>query len=645
MISLFRKFFQSKIGLPIFIGFLVVVALAFAASDISGSATFGGLAGDDKVAVVGDEGITTVEMTGTMNNALTRARDQNPTITMPQFVAQGGLENELDLLIDRYSTGIFAQKYGLRAGANLVNSEILKINAFRNLTGEFDPETYQAALRRQGITDAILRKDIADGLLAQMVLRSALGAPQMPEAAARQYAALVLERRKGQIGLIPSMAFAPEGDPTAEQLNTFYSETRSNYILPERRTLRFAAFGADSVDADITPTAEQIAARFEQDKAQYAASERRAISSFVVPTEQAAKALVERIRGGVSLETAAREAGFQVSTGGLRTRDEMSSATSFAVMEKVFSANEGAIAEPAQSTLGWYVARVDDVEKIAARSLADVRDDIAAQLQQEARAAALIDLSSRIEEMVDTGTSLTDVAEQFGLEVTAIPGVTADGRLFGAPGQGIPQGLRPILDVSFQMDESEPQLAELVPGAQFLVFDVQEITESAAPPLAEVREEVTAAWRRAEGNKKAKDVANRILAAVRGGKSLNEAMREEDARLNQIENINLRRTELLSGQNRSIPAPLVLMFSMARGSTKVLEDSNDLGWYVVDLDTIETDPIEENSGLLAQTRAQLAPALTNEYAAQLARAIRAEVGVERNEEAIEALRKALAGES
>jgi peptidyl-prolyl cis-trans isomerase D len=645
MISLFRNFFQSKIGLPIFIGFLIIVALAFAASDISGSATFGGLTGDDKVAVVGGEGITSNEMTGAMNNALTRARDENPTITMPQLVAQNGLQTELDLLIDRYSTGLFAQKYGLRAGDNLVNSEILKINAFRNLTGEFDQATYQAALRRQGITDAILRKDIADGLLAQMVLRSALGAPQMPEAAARQYAALVLERRKGQIGLIPSFTYAPEADPTAEQLNTFYSETRSNYILPERRTLRFAAFGEDSIDAEITPTPQQIAARFEQDKAQYGASERRAVSSFVVPTEQAAKALVARIRGGISLEAAAQEAGFQVSAGGLRDRDEMSSATSFAAMEKIFATQEGAIAEPAQSTLGWYVARVDDVEKIPARTLADVSDDIAAQLQEEARAAALIDLSSRIEELVDSGTSLADVAEQFDLEVTVIPDVTADGRIFGTPGQGIPQGLQPILDVSFQMDESKPQLAEIVPGAQFLVFDVRDIVESAAPPLTDVREEVTAAWRRAEGNKKAKDAANRVLAAVRGGKSLADALREENEALNQIENIDLRRTELLSGQNRNIPAPLVLMFSMARGSTKVLEDSNDLGWYVIDLDTIETDPIDENTELLAQTRSQLAPALTNEYATQLASAIRAEIGVERNEEAIEALRKALAGES
>ncbi|BDI61196.1 SurA N-terminal domain-containing protein [Qipengyuania nanhaisediminis] len=644
MISLFRNFFQSKIGLPIFIGFLVIVALAFAASDISGSATFGGLTGDDKLAVVGDEAITGNEMNSSMQNALSEARQQNPTITMPQFIAQGGLEAELDRMIDRYATGIFAREHGLRAGDNLINSEILKIQAFRNLTGDFDQATYQAALRREGITDAILRRDIGDGLLAQQLLRPALSAPQMPEAAARQYSALVLERREGKIGMIPATAFAPEGDPGAETLNTFYSENRSDFLRPERRTIRFARFGAGEAGVGEAPTDAAIAARYERDTQLYAASERRAISSFVVPTQAAANALVERIRAGTSLEAAAREAGFNVSTGELRDQATLAQATSAAFAERVFAAREGAIVEPARSSLGWYVARVDDVESNAARSLDQVRDEIAAQLREEARAGALIEMSSRIEEMVDTGTSLSDVAAEYGLEITAVSEVLASGQIYGRPGASVPDDLRPLLSTAFQMDESEPQLAEIVPGAEFAIFDVSDIEEAAAPPLGEVRAEVVAAWRRSEGNRRAGEAAAEILEAVEGGKDLATAMREANPALTQVENVNLRRAELLSGQQR-VPAPLVLLFSMATGSTKILEDAGEFGWYVVDLESIETDPIEDNPEVLAQTRSQLAPALTGEYAAQLTRAIREEVGVERNEDAIEALRRTLAGES
>jgi len=644
MLSLFRNFFQSKIGLPIFIGFLVIVALAFAATDISGSATFGGLSGDDDIAVVGDERITANEMTGAMNNALDRARQQDPSITMAQFIAEGGLDREIELMIDRYAIGEFARTYGLRAGENLVNSEILQIGAFRNLTGEFDQATYQAALRRQGITDAELRQDIAAGLLAQMVLRPALATPFLPEAAARQYTKLVLERREGQIALIPSLQFAPEGDPSTEDLAEFYNANRSEFIVPERRTIRIASLSAEDIAADVEPTQAEIAARYERDTERYEAGEQRSVRSFVVPTQQGARALVERVRGGLSLEAAAREAGFEVSSSELLDREALAEETSFELAQRVFAADEGDVVQPARSQLGWYVARVENVERTPARPLDEVRDEIAGELQAEAEAETLAELSSRIEELVDTGTSLSEVAEEFALETRVIPGVTADGQLYGSPGEQLDPQLRPILETAFLMDENEPQLAELVPGQQFLVFDVSNVTESAAPPIAEVREEVVASWRLEEGSEAARAAANRIAEKVRDGAELAEALREEDPSLTQIERINLSRRQLLANAQQRIPAPLVLFFSMAEGSTKLLEDSNDLGWYVLDLDSIEAEANEDDSQLVGQTRDQLAPALIAEYNAQLAAAIREEIGVERNAEAIADLRRRLAGE-
>jgi peptidyl-prolyl cis-trans isomerase D len=645
MISLFRNFFQSKIGLPIFIGFLIIVALAFAASDISGSSTFGGIAGSEDVAVVGEERITANELRGAVNNGLARARDENPTITMPQFVAGEGLSRELELLIDRYAVGQFAEEIGLRAGQNLVNSEILQIGAFRSLTGEFDEATYRAALRDRNITDAVLRKDIADGLLAQMVLRPAFAAPQLPEAAARQYAALVLERRRGQVALIPSDAYAPEKAPSDRVLEAFYSETRQRFVRPESRTLRFAAFGVGDLPEPAEPTPAQIAARYEANPEAYAAQDRRGFTAFVVPTREGAQALVERVRGGLSLEAAAAQAGFAVSDSDPLDREALAQATSFALAEAIFAGEEGAIVDPARSALGWYVARIDTVERVPARSLADARGEIAAQIREQARAAALADLSTRIEQRVDDGTSLTDVAREFDLEVTTIDGVTADGRIAGNAQGTVSPAVQPLIETAFQMDEGEPQLAEIVPGAQFVVFDVPRITASAAPPLSDIRQTVVEAWRRARGSQAAKAAADRILAAVRGGKEVAAALQEENVNLGRLERIDLARRELLAQTRGNVPAPLVLMFSMAEGSTKVLEGANDAGWYLVNLDEIVTEPVDDNPEILAQTRAQLAPAIINEYNAQLTRAIRQSVGVERNAEAIEEVRRALAGES
>ena len=642
MLTFFRRFFQSKIGLPIFLGFLVLMALAFVAADISGT-SIGGVSGTDNIAVVSDEPIPNSELVTAANTALDQVRQQNPTLTMPEFMEAGALDEVVRQLIDRYAVGSYASKYGLRAGDNLINSEILQIQAFRSLAGEFDEKTYLAALRQRGLTDAVFRKDLANGLLEDQLLRPALLSPQMPEKIARQYASLVLERRRGEIALIPSAAYAPAAGPTAAQLTGWYAANRAQFIRPERRTLRFAVFGDDTLKVNAVPTEAEIAARYKRDSAQYQASERRSVTAFVVPTEDAAKALVANVRGVTALEAAAREAGFSASQTPLRTREEMSGATSFAFAEKAFKASQGSIIDPAKGTLGWYVARVDVIERIPARSLADTRGSIAEQLTGEKRSAATADLIAEIEGEIDSGTAMAEVAKAYGLKVETTPALLANGQAFGRPDVQIVPQLVPVLTTAFQMEESEPQLAEVVPGRQFVIFEVARTEEASAPPLAEVKEPAEAAWKRAQGAKLARAAADRIVANARGKTALGAALGAEGKPF-ELDPINLERRALLAQRGANIPPPLVLMFSMAEGSVKVLEGPRDIGWYVIRLDEIATDPVDKEPGLLQQTRAQLAPTLTEEYRRMAAAAMRKELGTTRNDAAITAVRKQLSGE-
>ena len=641
MISFFRRFFASKIGLPIALAFLALIALAFAASDLS-NANFGGISRGDRMAVVGGESIPLTELPAAANAALDQVRAQNPTLTMPELVTEGGFEVVVDQLIDRTAVGVYARKYGLRAGENLVNSEILKITAFQNLTGEFDEKTYVAALRSRGLTDASFRRDIEAGLLEQQMLRSAVAAPLMPEKIARHYAALVLEKRKGEIALIPSAAFAPAGNPSEAQLAAWYKDNRTQFIRPERRTLRFAVFGPEQLKVDTAPTAAEIAARYQRDAAKYAASERRVVTNFVVPTEDAAKALAARVRGGASLESVARGAGFTASTAEARDREAMAGAVSFAFAENAFKAAEGSVIEPAQGTLGWYVGRVDRIERTAARSLAQATPEITQALAEEKRAAAIASRVEEIEAEIDGGTALAEVAGAYGLKVENTPPLLANGQAFGRPDMQVVPQLQAVLQTAFQMEESEPQLAPA--GDLFVIFEVAKIEEASAPPLAEVREGAIAGWKRAQGAGLAKQAADRILAKVRAGTSLADALAAENRPGFEREPIELERRQLLAQQRGRIAPPLVLLFSMAQGTTKTLEAPRNLGWYIVDLEEISTLPLEEEGQLVAQTRQQLGTSLTDEYRRQAIAAMRKELGVTRNDAGIAAVRKQLAGE-
>ena len=643
MITSFRKFFQSRFGMAVFIGFLALVALAFAGADMTGT-TFGGVVQGERVALVGDDEVTSNDLTSTAQSALRGVQRENPTVTMSSFVAEEGVDEVLDQMIDRYAIGAFAEMAGLRAGDNLVNSEILKIPAFRGLSGDFDQERYQRLLADQRITDAILRRDLADGLLSQQILLPALATPRMPEKAARQYAKLFLERREGQIALIPSSEFTNDDAPEQAALEEFYSENRAQYVEPERRTLRYAVFSADNLTDDLTPTSEEIAARYEADKEQYAARSTRDVTAFTVPTLEGAEAIVAAIRGGQSLEAAARDAGFNTTSVTDRDQEQYASSASFAAAQAVFAAEQGAVIDPAQTTLGYQIARVDKITNIPERSLAQVSGEIKQTLTAEKRARALGDLSARIEEEVDEGTSLLEIADSFDLTLEESAPLLADGRVFGEPGAQPNEALRPILDTAFQLDESQPQLDVLVPGQAFLVYDVTNIAESNAPPLASIRDRVVADFQLAQGSKLARKAAQRVLEKARGDSTLASAMSEEEQRLPPVDDVTLTRREVQQLRQRgAVPPAVALMFSMARGTIKLLEAPGKQGWILVSLSEITADELEDDSPIIEGTQRQLAQNLRDEYAEQLSSAMRDAVGVEINESALEEVKSKLAG--
>ena len=643
MIQLFRNFFNSKLGVGVTLAFLVLIAIAFASTDISSSGVFGGVAGGDRVAVVGDERVDAADLKMNMTNALDQAKQTDPTLTMQAMIARGGLKEVLDQLIRRTALAEFAREHGMRASDRLIDSELLQIPAFRGPDGSFDQNAFRAAIGQRGLSEAAVRQDLAMGLLARQLLTPIGFSPVMPESFGRRYASLLRERRDGAIALLPSSAFAPAAAPTDAQLQAYYRANSDDYIRPERRVIRYATFDEGAIGTLPAPTAAQITQRYQRDRAQYAASEQRRLTQLVVPTQDAAQAIVAEVRGGKALDVAAREKGLATAQVGPVTQTQLAATTSAAAAQAAFAAEQGTLAQPARGGLGWFVLRVDAVERKPARSLEQVRGEIVAALAAEQRRAALADLTARIEEELEGGRSLTEVAQELKIEIASTRPATADGRIYGVPDETVPPILGRVLPVAFQMEEQEPQLAELVAGQSFIVFDVSAITPSATAPLAEIRDDVIAAWRRDQGASAAKAAADRILARVAKGSTLAAALAAESKPLPAVRAISMNREQL--AQQGRVPSELALFFSMAQGTTKKLEGPAQAGWYVVQLDKVEAPQVAANDPIVLATLRQLSQVTSNEYIEQFVSAAQREVGVERNQTAIDAVSAQLTGQT
>jgi peptidyl-prolyl cis-trans isomerase D len=642
MLTFFRNIFKSKYGVAFPLVFIGIIGIAFAVADVSTTGSIGGgIAGGDRVAVVGDEKINATELSEAASNALDQLRQNNPTVSMAAFIGQGGLTQVLDQLLDRRAISSWAEDHGFRAGDNLVNSEIRRIPAFAGADGKFSEAVYKQALAGRRLTDAVVRRDLADGLLAQQVLVPGSFGARMPNKIALRYAALTRERRQGGVAIIPSSAFAPKGDPTAAQITSYYNSHKADFIRPERRILRYAVFDDKSLGS-VEPSEAEVAARFARDQAKYAASEQRSLTQLIVPTRQAALAIAQR--GAGSLDAAAREAGLETSKVAGVDKQAYAGQSSQAVANAVFGAARGAIAAPARGGLGWYVVRVDGIKAIPARSLNQVRGEIVAALRTEKRNQALSELAADVEQQIDEGNALVDIAKTLKVDLQSTKPVVADGRIYGSATERAPEVLQLALSSAFEMEEGDPQIAALPGGQSFLIYETSRITPSAAAPLAEIRGDVTEAWRRSAGSAAAKAAADRVIGRIAKGQTLAQALAAETVALPAPDAVNLTREEL-AAQGQKIAPPLALMFSMAKNSVKKLEAPDSAGWFVVSLNSIEPGKVAPNDPIMAQASASLGQLMGREYGDALRAAIRKEVGIERNATAIAAVRKRLVGEN
>ena len=650
MLDTFRRFIRSKLGVVITLGVLAMIALAFAAGSVAGSDSFGGVAGGDRAAIVGGERIGTADVTKQVRQGYTLAREQTPGLTMKAFLAGGGLEEALGQLIDRTAIAAFGKAHGIVAGKRLVDSELAKIPALQGPDGRFSESAYRTLLASRQLTDADVRADITGGLVAKQVLLPAEFGATLPAPAVMTYAALLKEHRTGAGAVLPAMLFAPKTPPSEAEIAAYYAANKAAFTLPERRVLRVAVFGADALKAVAAPAEADIAARYTANAAQYAASETRTIIQLIVPGEAEAKdmlAAAARSGGaGGGLAAAAHAKGLSTAAIGPLTREALAQQASPEVAAAVFAAHAGSIVGPVKGPLGWTIAHIDTVTDKPARSLAQVHDEIATALLAERRRAALGEATARIDDGFGKGEALADAARSLGLTPALTPPLTADGHVFGTAATAPPQLAR-IIPAAFQMErEGAPQLAEIEPGKTFAMFDVTQIVPAAPAPLAQVRNVIITAIAIDKGAVRAQDAGKIVLKEIRHGKDLATALHDVSAALGvqlpPVQPLDMGRDDLSKFQGH-IPPVLSLFFGMAQGTAKLIPMDGNRGWSIVQVTAIQPGSLAANDPLIADTGRELANLAGNEYAEELRNAVRADVGVKRNETAIRATSAQLAG--
>lgn len=645
MLSSVRRSARSWAAAAIlFLALVAIVITGFGTGGFGGLGSLNPGRGGEVLASVDGQTLTEQEASDIINRQYARARQEQPNLDMATFLTEA-FDPIVNQLVLALAVQAFGEDHGLVVAQTMVDREIVNIPAFRNFAGQFDEATFRQALASQNITEAQLRQDISRSLMQRQLLGPIARGGTVPEGIAREYANLLLERRRGTIAVVPAELLRPGISPTDAEVAAFYNSNRGLFTIPERRVIRYAMIGPDQAAGAARATDAEIAAFYRQNAATFGPRETRDLQSIVLTDQAAAQAFVQRVRGGASFVDAAAQAGFRESDVTLANqgREQFASTTSAEVAGAAFGAQQGALVGPIRSQLGFHVVRVAQINRTPAQPLETVRAQIAQQIEQRKMSEALGALVGRVEDRLSEGASLEEVARAERLELVTTPPITATGQV---PGQTFifPAELQSLLTAAFDMDpeEPEPVVEEVEANRRYALIGVERVIEAAPPPLAQIRDQVREALVQQRALERARALADGIASRINRGTAVAEAFAQAQPRLPQPEQVEMQRLEISRG-GQQVPAPLLTLFSIPQGRAQVIPAPNGAGWFIVHHAQRTPGNASSQPQLIATTRAEFSNSAPEELAQQFARAVELDSGVERNTEAIARARQRLMG--
>ena len=426
---------------------------------------------------------------------------------------------------------------GILVGDPVVREAVRAMEAFKGVDGKFDAQLYRRGLESAQMSEPEFLDSQRTEIAAQYLSQSIAGLEAAPAAIVDTIDRFRNEKRRATFFTLRASSVIELPKPSAAQLAEFYDRHKARYTQPANRTVSALIVLPEDVFDRIPVADSEIEAAYQQDKSSYTTPEKRTLRQLLFTTQADAGQVAMAMAGGRSFDTVAKEVVKQTPLSlGTVTVAELPIPD---LAKAAFAPNQGEIAEPVKTALGWHVIVVDKVEPAKVTPLADARADIAEAIKRK-RAGDILD---RLREDADDGLGadlpLDKIAGQIGVKLLRIPAIDSAGRnAAGAAIGGLPDDAR-FLQRIFEQDvgRDDRDVIERKDGAFFIV-QVDRITPSRIIPLKNIEQRVTADWTADARTDALKVRADGLVQQIRAGADIETVARRAGASLKNSSPLN-----------------------------------------------------------------------------------------------------------
>jgi peptidyl-prolyl cis-trans isomerase D len=445
------------------------------------------------VAKVGSRSIESEDFTRTYRNFITNeGQRMGMDITPDMAVKMGMGTSVLQQMISSAALDNYATRLGVVVSDAQVAGAVRGLAAFRGPTGQFDRNTFMAALQGSGYRSeneflGEVRQDMARTQLTS-AMESFFGLP--PEYSLALYL-YVNEKRGADYVVVPAEAAGDIATPDDKTLDAFVKDNAAHFSTPEYRDIQYA--WATPADVPVTVTDKMVADEFTARQATYNVPEKRELYQLEFKNEAEARAARAKLDSGTTFEQLAAAKGLKPADTSLGVKTEADLGNP-AVAKAAFAVPEGQTSQPVQGTFGWVMLKTGKITVPGEHhTLDEVKDQVRANIQKQLAADKLVDMFNAYDDARRNGDDLATAAKKAGLKLGHVAAVDAQGLAPDGSKADVPAD-PDFLTIAFKADAGQDNDPVQAKSGAYFVVKVNGITPPKLKPLDQVRDEAVKQW-------------------------------------------------------------------------------------------------------------------------------------------------------
>lgn len=430
----------------------------------------------------------------------------------------------LDKLIDQLLLDQQARATHIRVGDEQVKNAIRAMPEFQK-EGQFDNERYLNLLSRAGLTPQNFSESIRQDLVRQNWTGGLVGTEFALPGEINRIDALLQQTRDVTLYRVPVAPLMDKITVSDEEIQSYYKAHEKQFMQPDQVKVNYLLLDVAALQKDVKVTDQDIKDYYDQHQDLYRTHERRHVAHILIADktsagQKQADELLAKLNAGADFAKLAADASadkLSARKGGELDWFEKG------VMDPAFDqaafalAKTGDLSAVVKSQFGYHIIKLLGVEAEQLRPFADVKKDVEAKLRQDKSHELLLDKQQQLADLsFENPDSLDPVAEKLGLKVQT-------SAFFSAASAPAPfndaKAKQQAFSDSLREQNTNSELITLGDD-KAMVLHIADFKHTAVRPLADVKNDVTAALKQSKAEAEAQKQAEQLLVKLSKGENV-----------------------------------------------------------------------------------------------------------------------------